>query len=204
MYIHQCKLLHVHASRHYDRGVIICHNSPSPISLWTTPTRGNEDVAALLVERALGAGARRYFRCSERSFPLAHSGKYFSVSHSLSLTAVVVADVPIGVDVEERLTSQACVDLAWAWSPGERAELQCQADVEHISTEIWTAKEAAGKALGMGLQALPCAIETSPVVEATAHRTIVMPCGRGTSTYLDSHGVWHGKSHLRISWRHAL
>ncbi|MCT1446132.1 4'-phosphopantetheinyl transferase superfamily protein [Brevibacterium casei] len=191
----------MHTSRFDGENAKMCHRSPSPLRLWTASWHSGDDVAALLVERALGTEARRYFRSSDRCFPLCYEDKYFSVSHSALTAAVVVADVPVGVDIEQRLSSPGCADLACAWSPGERAELQGEVAVERVSTEIWTAKEAAGKALGVGLQAMPSAIESSPVLTAAAHRTIVMPSAVGELVHLDSHGMWHGESHLRIAWR---
>ncbi|WP_159437731.1 4'-phosphopantetheinyl transferase superfamily protein [Corynebacterium appendicis] len=153
------------------------------------------------MEYALGVEARRYFRSSERFFPLCYEGRYFSVAHSPATTVVVVAGVPIGVDVEQRLTRQACSDLAWAWSPDEGRELLGDVAEECISTEIWTAKEAAGKALGVGLQAMPFTIASSPSPTAAAHRSIVMSTANGEPVSLDSHGMWYGESHLRFAWR---
>ncbi|MCM1011806.1 4'-phosphopantetheinyl transferase superfamily protein [Brevibacterium sp. XM4083] len=158
-------------------------------------------MAARLVEYALGSQARQYFRSSERCFPLFYEGRYFSVAHSPATTVVVVAGVPIGVDVEQRLTRQACSDLAWAWSPEEGRELVGEVAEECTATEIWTAKEAAGKALGVGLQAMPFGIASTPSPTADAHRDIVMSTATGEAVSLDSHGMWCGESHLRVAWR---
>ena len=137
----------------------------------------------------------------ERRFPLCCEGRYFSVAHSPAITVLVVAGVPIGVDVEQRLTRQVCCDLAWAWSPDEGRELLGEAAEGCIPTEIWTAKEAAGKALGVGLRAMPFAIASFPSPTAAAHRSVVMSTAAGEPVWLDSHGMWYGESHLRFAWR---
>lgn len=201
MYMQQPRLVHVHASSRNEEFFVICRRSPPALSLWQAPSVEGEDIAARLVEQALGVAARKYFRSSERHFPLRHERRYFSVAHSPATTVVVVADVPIGVDVERRLTQQACSDLGWAWSPDERQELLGEVGEERLSTEIWTAKEAAGKALGVGLQGMPFAIASSQSSEAAAHRTIVMSSATESAVSLDSHGIWCGESHLRVAWR---
>lgn len=179
----------------------ICDSAPADLRVWTAPTR-NSDAAARLVESALGEGARKYLRSAARSFPLVHEGYYFSVAHSFDITAVAVARVAVGVDVERRLTGQACADLVWAWSTSEQAEILNQTRQERISTEIWTAKEAAGKALGVGLHASPRTFDSSPGPATAAHRTIAVSSAREQRIHLNSHGIWLGESHLRIAWRH--
>lgn len=201
MYMQQPRLLHVHASRCRREFSGFCRRSPRSLRVVVSPTSDSEDVALVLVERLLGGSAARYLRSSDRRFPLACGGTYFSVSHTQAHTALAVADVPVGVDIEDRLSPQACFDLAWAWSPSEREELSCREIEERLATEIWTAKEAAGKARGTGLPALPSLITTSSVAATSAHRTIQIVSDVGSSDYLDSHGLWHGDSHIRVAWQ---
>ncbi|PZP28640.1 MAG: hypothetical protein DI613_12700 [Kocuria rhizophila] len=148
----------------------------------------------------MGGDAKKYFRSSERRFPLVYRGKHFSVSHSGAITVLAVADVPIGVDVEQGLTQVACADLAWAWSECESLELLRRFGDGRLATEIWTAKEAASKACGVGLRAMPATIATSGSPLAPSHRTILVPSNFGGDVYLDSHGVWWGESHVRVAW----
>lgn len=200
MYMHQSKLLHVHTTTVLGELVMNCHRAPAGLHLWSTPAHEREDSVALLVERALGRDARNYFRSSERRFPLLHQGNYFSVSHSDTIAVMGVADVPVGIDIELCLAQQASTDLAWAWSPDEQMEILGNDCQERVSTEIWTGKEAAGKALGVGLQAMPYTIASFPELADAAHRSIFMTTSLGRSARLDSHGVWLGRSHLRVAW----
>lgn len=199
MYMHERNLMHVHASSPSGEIAETCRRSPLGLRLWSAPTNADCDVAGALVHHALGPAAKSYFRNSQRRFPLVYGGTWFSVSHSPVTTVLAAAEVAIGVDIEHRLGWQARSDLAWALSEGERRELDCAKD-DRVLTEIWTAKEAAGKALGVGLQAMPAIFDSRPTLATPSHRTVEIPAALGAVACMDSHGVWWGDSHLRVAW----
>lgn len=101
--------------------------------------------------------------------------------------------------LESRLSLPGWSDPVWALSDGERKELESDRD-DRVLTEIWTAKEAVGKAIGVGLQARPTAIDSWPMPSEPSRRRVKMPSGHGAVAQLDSHGIWWGNYHVRIAW----
>jgi phosphopantetheinyl transferase (holo-ACP synthase) len=155
------------------------------------------DTAGRLVEQALGAEARRNYRSSTRRFPLCHRGRFFSVSHTAAVTVLAISTVAVGVDVEQRISGEAIADMEWALSDHEMDELA--GSDECRLTEIWTTKEAAGKAFGVGLGVQPNLIRTLPVPRMPNFRTVELPLSRlaGALTY----GWWIGNHHVSLAWR---
>lgn len=78
-------------------------------------------------------------------------GLHFSVSHCMRYAACVVADVPVGVDVEIiRSIEPEAVQLAC--HPIEWAVLQSHPRRDSAFIRLWTCKESHGKRLGLGLE----------------------------------------------------
>jgi 4'-phosphopantetheinyl transferase len=78
----------------------------------------------------------------------------FSLAHARGLVACVIGDGPLGIDVEAVDPAVDAVQLAERFfSTAEAASLrECSADVRAGRfCELWTLKEALGKALGFGL-----------------------------------------------------
>ncbi|WP_168404679.1 4'-phosphopantetheinyl transferase superfamily protein [Arthrobacter silvisoli] len=201
MYMQQYKLVHVHASsRNFEKYQLfgICHPPFMKTEIFTAPSGPDKDVGAELVARVLGASARRYFRSPNRQFPLAFNGAYFSVSHTASMTALAVSTVPIGIDVECRIATDAVALMDWALSKTERAEVARRGPEE--LAEIWTAKEAAGKAAGVGLQPTPAGILTMAISELPGHRSAWVPDSSDGPAEFTTCGSWQGDQHLRIAW----
>jgi 4'-phosphopantetheinyl transferase len=80
-------------------------------------------------------------------------GLAVSISHSRSLVAVAAAaDGPVGVDVED-VYPREVRGLARRWfDPSELEWMARQPDELVAFLTLWTAKEAVGKALGLGLR----------------------------------------------------
>lgn len=155
-------------------------------------------VAARLIEEVLGTDAAKCYRSSERIFPLQHHGRYYSVSHTSDFTAVAFATFPVGVDIEGRIRDDAAADLAWTLSHEERTELGDIAG-ERL-TQIWTTKEASGKALGTGLGAAPHRIHTRPAPNAPGCRVSEVPSPDQGVTIVESLGWWCDDHHLSLAW----
>jgi len=83
--------------------------------------------------------------------PLPQAGWHWSISHKRTLAAAVIADHPVGIDVEhieprnESLWTEAASDAEWSLLGGR--------DWPRFF-RIWTAKEAVLKAHGVGLARL--------------------------------------------------
>lgn len=80
---------------------------------------------------------------------------------------------PIGVDVQSRVTSLDGILLELALDPAERLWLEEQACPEAAFTRLWSAKEAALKAFGVGLAWSPSAVPVAPPTECW--RTLNVP-----------------------------
>lgn len=154
--------------------------------------------AARLIEQALGTEAMHRYRSSERCFPLWHRGTCFSVSHTAAVTVVAVSTGAVGVDIEQRIPCDAAVDLAWALSDHELSELAN--DDDGCLTEIWTTKEASGKALGLGLGPAPNRIHTLPILHVPGFRTSELPLSGAELTYVLTYGWWIEDHHIRLAW----
>ncbi len=197
MYIHQSRILHVHTSNRTDEFVEICHTATPDTALLTASTTVT-GATSRLIRDALGPEALHHYRSSERTFPLRHRGRYYSVSHTTDITVMAVAATPVGVDVERRLSSEAAADLAWALSADELSELAI--GDESRLTEIWTAKEASGKALGVGLGAAPSRILTMPVPDTPGYRVSEVPRPGSGLTQVLTYGWWSENHHIRLAW----
>jgi 4'-phosphopantetheinyl transferase len=78
----------------------------------------------------------------------------FSLSHSGEFLVMVTADVPVGVDIETRSPREGGLGLAERFfSAVDRRVVReaCAGDIEVVFLRQWVAKEAALKALGMGI-----------------------------------------------------
>ncbi|MFK3672344.1 4'-phosphopantetheinyl transferase superfamily protein [Leifsonia aquatica] len=111
------------------------------------------------------------------------------------LVAVATAPVPVGVDVERRVPFERLADLRWALSEDERCEVT---DLHWARlTEIWTAKEAAGKAAGTGLGGHPASVRTQPGTRADT-RTATITTSNGDLCF-EIAGMWCGDHHLSVA-----
>lgn len=197
MYMHQLRLRFVLTSN--ARGRLhreFSFTTPEVTALLAVapPSRG---VTARLVEQSLGSEASAYYRSPARSFPLQYQGRFFSVSHAAGMAAVAVSATPIGVDVERRLSRDAAIDLDWALTEDERAELA--GGGKDRLTEIWTTKEASSKALGVGLSPTPKRLSTRLAAHVPRLRTCEVPLPSSTAQVL-TFGLWFGDQHLRLAW----
>ena len=118
-----------------------------------------------LVRYALYAETGRVFRDdwqrSDNGKPYLEGAPHFNLSHSAHAVAVAVFANEVGIDIETigkhhpRLAKRICSDA-------ELLHLQSVADPDGELTRIWSAKEAAGKRLGTGLEH-PKSISTEDV-----------------------------------------
>jgi phosphopantetheinyl transferase len=170
----------------------------SPTTVFLAESSTLAGVAPQLVEHALGAEAVSHYLSPERTFPLQHRNRYYSVSHTAHFTAVAISSTAIGIDVEQSIASDAAVDLMWALSDNERSEL-AHGD-ERSLTEIWTAKESSGKAIGLGLGQDPRLIDTQPVSHMSGLRITALPRTNAGHTQALIFGWWHRDHHISIAW----
>ena len=83
--------------------------------------------------------------------PLPSNGYYWSLAHKSDCVAAVVADVPIGIDIEKSrevtpgLYRRIATDEEWRLGSENR---------EHLFFRYWTAKEAVLKVAGTGIREL--------------------------------------------------
>jgi 4'-phosphopantetheinyl transferase len=197
MYMHQFRMLHVHTSNRVD-GLFQIFRGIVPPTTLVYVSAAMPGAAERLINRGLGPAAWDQYRSPERIFPLRHRNSYYSLSHTASITAMAVATAPVGIDVEGRLSNQVTVDLAWALSAEELSELTV--GDENRLTEIWTAKEASGKALGVGLGAAPSRILTLPAPNAPGYRISNVPQPDSGTAQVLTYGWWHQDHHIRIAW----
>jgi phosphopantetheinyl transferase (holo-ACP synthase) len=81
-------------------------------------------------------------------------GLEVSVAHKADRAVAIVADRPVGIDLEHvEPREQSFLDLAF--SPAEQTLMAEQGDVPEWSTRFWVAKEAYGKMTGEGLRGNP-------------------------------------------------
>lgn len=115
------------------------------------------------------------------------------------ITSLAVSSAPIGLDIEQRISPEAVIDLTWTLSDEERSELAC-GEVENRLTEIWTAKEASGKALGMGLGAAPNGISTRSIPDLPGCRIAELSFSDMELTQVLTVGWWRADHHIRLAW----
>ena len=77
-------------------------------------------------------------------------GLYFNLSHSGEIAACVIADRPVGLDVQEDGEYRETLARRF-FAPEEQAYLAASAEPEHAFGRIWALKESYVKALGNGL-----------------------------------------------------
>lgn len=89
---------------------------------------------------------------------LAQSEIHFNLTHSGGLCACVIADHPVGIDVE-KITERSEASIARIaermFSPAERASLQAAEDPLLAFYEIWVKKESIVKCSGEGIKNMP-------------------------------------------------
>ena len=95
----------------------------------------------------------RLVRYNEHGKPFFEDGPFFSISHCKEAIAVVVAEEPVGIDVESiRKADDSLIERVM--NEQERDQLRGVEGVlrDRLFTRLWTQKEAIVKALGIGLQ----------------------------------------------------
>ena len=83
--------------------------------------------------------------------PLPSNGYYWSLAHKSDYVAAVVADVPIGIDIEK--TREVTTGLYRRIATDEEWRLGSE-NREHLFFRYWTAKEAVLKVAGTGIREL--------------------------------------------------
>jgi acyl transferase domain-containing protein/phosphopantetheinyl transferase len=86
---------------------------------------------------------------------------HISLAHTAAGAAAIASDAPVGVDLEEASRDTRSI-LAEFTTIEERALLERMSALsaeDNIETRLWCAKEAAGKALGIGLDGRPKDLE---------------------------------------------
>ncbi len=91
------------------------------------------------------------FGPSGKPFLKDHPNIHFNLSHTEGIAVCVVADVPVGVDVERiRPIDRQVVDMVM--SDDEQAEISLAEDSDTAFYRLWTRKEAYLKLTGEGLR----------------------------------------------------
>lgn len=81
---------------------------------------------------------------------LEHPEIHFNLSHTRGVAVCVIADHPVGVDVEN--TGRYSEDLAkYTMNAEELQQINAAADSDLEFTRLWTMKEATGKLIGEGI-----------------------------------------------------
>lgn len=109
----------------------------------------------------------------DRNVPLPNNGYHWSISHKPGFAAAVVADAPIGIDIEQivsrrrHLWDDVATDAEWTLVGPRNWE---------GFYRIWTAKEAVLKRLGIGVRGLDhCRVVERP---SSSRFTLGMDEGR--------------------------
>ncbi len=83
---------------------------------------------------------------------VSHEGVHFNISHSGSRCICAVADLPVGVDLQEvRPVRRERLVLRF-FTAAEQAEYRALGGTEDAFFTLWTRKEALGKLTGAGLR----------------------------------------------------
>ena len=95
----------------------------------------------------------RLVRYNEHGKPFFEDGPFFSISHCKEAIAVVVAEEPVGIDVESiRKADDSLIERVMNESEKEQLDGVEGIQKDRLFTRLWTQKEAVVKALGTGLQ----------------------------------------------------
>lgn len=81
---------------------------------------------------------------------LDNSQLFFNISHDKKTTVIALSDSPVGVDIEYLTYRQAVVNKYFTLE--EQLRVLNTTDKNKTFTEIWTAKEAYVKMLGIGIE----------------------------------------------------
>ncbi|QQS00636.1 MAG: 4'-phosphopantetheinyl transferase superfamily protein [Austwickia sp.] len=78
---------------------------------------------------------------------------HLSIAHSGTVVAVALGEMPCGVDVEQTAALAGALELETAFSADERGRLRMVPPAERpaLAARWWTGKEAALKAVGVGM-----------------------------------------------------
>lgn len=126
-----------------------------PVTIFSTPIEAPDDASLsrrgarrrereaieALAEVALNGASIEHYS-DGAPYVEGHSGRYISVSHSGHLAVIALADIPVGVDVEEARPTLLRIAPRFL-SSGELLEYR---GLDRLLT-AWTLKEAAYKAL---------------------------------------------------------
>jgi len=130
-----------------------------PVEAGKRSLAGREKVAFLSTHarKALAVSARETgialgaLEKNEDGAPLPSNGYYWSLAHKSDYVTAVVADVPIGIDIEKvrevtpALYRRIAAEDEWCLGGGDR---------ERLFFRYWTAKEAVLKVAGTGIREL--------------------------------------------------
>lgn len=134
--------------------------------------------AYLLLKRALkgvyGISESPVFDYNEGGKPTLkdHPAIHFNISHCEKAVACVVADRPVGIDVEE--TNRYKDSIArYAMNDKEYDEINNSANPDETFTKLWTMKEALLKYTGEGLRRdIKTVLNLSPASDVEFHTEI--------------------------------
>ena len=134
--------------------------------------------AYLLLKRALkevyGISESPLFEYDEGGKPTLkdHPDIHFNISHCGKAVACVVADRPVGIDVEE--TNRYKDSIArYAMNDKEYDEINNSANPDETFTKLWTMKEALLKYTGEGLRRdIKTVLNLSPASDVEFHTEI--------------------------------
>lgn len=115
-------------------------------------TKKEKIVSSILKNKYVGP-----YYISESGKPLSDS-KYFNISHSHSMVAIVIDIVPVGIDIEKiRPVEKDLID----YISNEEEKKYIHDDQSFF--EIWTNKESLVKSLGSGIKERPNKIPGLPI-----------------------------------------
>lgn len=114
---------------------------------------------SLLGKVLLQHGLRTYYDIFETEISVTPNNKpylkgypvHFNISHSKDLVVCVIAEFPVGIDVEFIDASISYQDFEFQMTPGEFEKIHGSEDKVKSFFTYWTAKEAVIKAHGAGM-----------------------------------------------------
>ncbi len=131
--------------------------------------------------------------------PQPQGGIHWSVTHKLEFVAGVVADAPVGIDIEpvrsppEALYRRIAAVDEWHLGSDPRAP--------RLFYRVWTAKEAVLKAEGVGLRGLSRCRVTAVPDQATMQLVFDGRAWTVAHHYLDTHVLALTCTHAPVEWR---